>query len=122
MITLTPHRFLSMLSLQISWGTKQDTVVETDLGALIQTSDSQVDVEVHADSGNDLYDHALNALRERIKRAPKKAKGGAPAMSTAEREQAAKDYYASVRTNVSVSLARGAGVRKARKRARCPGR
>ena len=57
---------------------------------------------MHADSGNDLYDRALQALRERNNRAPKaKGKGAAPVLSTAEREQAAKDYYASVRTNVS---------------------
>lgn len=84
--------------MQISWGTKQDTVVETDLGAAIQNSNSQVDVEVHADSGNDIYQGALQTLRDR-KRVPKAAP---TTLTTAEREQAAMDYYASVRTNVNI--------------------
>ncbi|THH00743.1 hypothetical protein EW026_g1841 [Hermanssonia centrifuga] len=81
----------------ISWGTKQDTAVEMDLGAVIQNSNSQVEVEVLADGAdaNDMYEESLVNLRDR-KPLPKPTNH----VSNAEREQAAKDYYASVRTNV----------------------
>lgn len=48
-------------------------------------------------SGNDIYDQALQNLRNRT-RVPKPVH---TQLSAAEKEQAAKDYYASVRTNVS---------------------
>ncbi|KAI0958961.1 Chitin synthase, class 3 [Taiwanofungus camphoratus] len=81
----------------ISWGTKQDTDVETDLGAVIQNSNSQVDVEVLADVAdvNGIYEESLFNLKHR-KPIVKSTSGP----SLAEREQAAKDYYANVRTNV----------------------
>ena len=48
---------------------------------------------------NEIYEESLANLRDR-KPLPEEVK----AASTFDREQAAKDYYASVRTNVSVSL------------------
>jgi chitin synthase len=82
---------------QISWGTKQDDVIETDLGAVIQDSLSQVDVEMLADAAdvNRLYEDSLENLKTRKPVDKKKTKP-----SVMEMEQAAKDYYASVRTNV----------------------
>ncbi|KAI0769728.1 chitin synthase-domain-containing protein [Trametes elegans] len=81
----------------ISWGTKQDHEVNTDLGAVIQNSNSQVDLEVPTDAAdvNSLYEEALDNLKNRKPLA--KASTGP---STAEKEQLAKDYYANVRTNV----------------------
>ncbi|KAI9060296.1 glycosyltransferase family 2 protein [Trametes sanguinea] len=81
----------------ISWGTKQDNEINTDLGAVIQNSNSQVDLEVPTDAAdvNSIYEEALDNLKNR-KPLPKAS--GAP--STAEKEQLAKDYYANVRTNV----------------------
>ncbi|KAF8070711.1 chitin synthase, partial [Lyophyllum atratum] len=83
----------------ISWGTKQDNLPETDLGAVIQDSHSQVDVEMLTEAAdvNSIYEEALTNLRTR-KPVAAKGVGGAP--SLAEKEQAAKDYYANVRTNV----------------------
>jgi len=79
---------------QISWGTKQDDTIETDLGAVIQDSHSQVDVQVLADA-NQMYEDSIVNLKTR-KPVEKKTR-----RNFAEKEQAAKDYYASVRTNVS---------------------
>ncbi|KAG5647067.1 hypothetical protein DXG03_001437 [Asterophora parasitica] len=86
----------------ISWGTKQDSAPETDLGAVIQDSQSNVDVDMPAEAAdvNSIYEEALTNLRTR-KPAMKKGAGSAQAM--AEKEQAAKDYYANVRTNVLLS-------------------
>ncbi|KZT21396.1 glycosyltransferase family 2 protein [Neolentinus lepideus HHB14362 ss-1] len=83
----------------ISWGTKQDTTVETDLGAVVQDSHQQVDVEVLAEPAdvNALYAEASENLKHR--KPIGKPKNGQE-LSLAEQEQAAKDYYASVRTNV----------------------
>ncbi|TFY80975.1 hypothetical protein EWM64_g3032 [Hericium alpestre] len=84
----------------ISWGTKEDSTPDSDLGAVIQDSHSLVDVEMLAEAAdaNELYEEALSNLKNRtpVRKGPKN-KGG---MSAAEKEQAAKDYYASVRTNV----------------------
>lgn len=79
--------------MQISWGTKQDDIIETDLGAVIQDSHSQVDVQVLADA-NQMYEDSIVNLKTR-KPVEKRVR------THAEKEQAAKDYYASVRTNVS---------------------
>ncbi|KAA1473984.1 glycosyltransferase family 2 protein [Dentipellis sp. KUC8613] len=81
----------------ISWGTKEDTTVDSDLGAVIQDSHSQVDVEmlVEAADANELYEEALQNLKHRLP-----VNKGGNGTSAAEKEQAAKDYYASVRTNV----------------------
>ncbi|KAG6840754.1 hypothetical protein C0991_004604 [Blastosporella zonata] len=84
----------------ISWGTKQDNGPDTDLGAVIQDSHSQVDLEMLTEAAdvNQIYEEALTNLKTRKPAVTKKAGGGAPTI--AEREQAAKDYYANVRTNV----------------------
>ncbi|KAF9070089.1 chitin synthase-domain-containing protein [Rhodocollybia butyracea] len=113
----------------ISWGTKQDTL-EIDLGAVntIQSQKSQVDVEVLSTAAdvNEIYQEAIENLKRRQpgwqeldKKIDEKGpgKGGRKAkgttmkggngkavkgkeLSPAEKEQAAKDYYANVRTNV----------------------
>ena len=71
--------------------------MEEDLGAVVQNSQSQVDVEILAEPAdvNQMYDEVLANLRTR-KAVPKAT--GPP--SAAEKEQAAKDYYANVRSNV----------------------
>ncbi|KAH9935681.1 chitin synthase-domain-containing protein [Fomitopsis serialis] len=80
----------------ISWGTKQDAEVESDLGAVIQNSNSQVDIEVvDAAAVDDIYKEALENIK--YKRPSTKPNAGS---SLAEQEQTAKDYYANVRTNV----------------------
>ena len=86
------------LSLQISWGTKSDNDTHTDLGSVIQNSQSQVDLEIMTEPSdvNQMYDTTLSNLRER-KPLPKPTMGP----SETEKEQQAKDYYANVRTNVS---------------------
>ncbi|KAF9263413.1 glycosyltransferase family 2 protein [Marasmius fiardii PR-910] len=94
----------------ISWGTKQDSVVEHDLGAVVQNAGSRV---VNAEfpetmpDANTVYETAITNLRNRNAPPPKKVKGQAPVkkppprpVNNAEKEQAAKDYYANVRTNV----------------------
>ncbi|KAI0690108.1 glycosyltransferase family 2 protein [Cytidiella melzeri] len=87
----------------ISWGTKQDTIVDTDLGAVIQNSDSQVNLEVLADvaDADEMYEESLMNIRNR--KPAVKTSQHTPVLSEAEREQTAKDYYASVRTNVLLS-------------------
>jgi len=87
----------------ISWGTKQDSTVETDLGAVIQNSQSQVDVEIVTEPAdvNNIYEEALMNIRtKKPLNSPKTT-----TMSTAEQEQQAKDYYANVRTNVLLAWA-----------------
>ena len=70
--------------------------MSTDLGAVIQNSNSQVDLEVPADATdvNHMYEEALDNVRNR-KPLPK-----AHGLSEAQKEELAKDYYANVRTNV----------------------
>ncbi|CAL1706544.1 unnamed protein product [Somion occarium] len=81
----------------ISWGTKQDSEVEIDLGAVVQNSNSQVDVEVLADIAdvNGMYEESLLNLKDR-----KPVIRSSNHQSAAEKEQAARNYYAGVRTNV----------------------
>ncbi|TFK26540.1 chitin synthase [Coprinopsis marcescibilis] len=83
----------------ISWGTKQDAEPETDLGAVMQDSHSQVDLEMHTEPADidSIYEDAIGNLRDRV---PVDNGKGKPIQSIAEREHAAKDYYADVRTNV----------------------
>jgi hypothetical protein len=66
---------------------------------VIQNSHSQVDVEVPAEAAdfNSIYEEALMNLKTRKPAVPKGSTGVA---SATEKERAAKDYYASVRTNV----------------------
>lgn len=75
-----------------------------DLGVVIQDSQSRVDVEMITEEAdaNALYDEATNNLKYRtpVIRAEDNR------VSPMEKEQAAKDYYANVRTNVNSCLAR----------------
>ena len=69
-------------------GTKQDDTIEADLGAVIRDSHSRADVEVQLDA-NQTYEYSIVNLKTRkpvVRRASK---------NTAEKEQAAKDYYTS---------------------------
>ncbi|KAG8749705.1 hypothetical protein FRC12_013269 [Ceratobasidium sp. 428] len=82
----------------ISWGTKETGNEHLDLGAVQATPDNKVvEVEVNETSAdrNSSYMDALHRLK--IRKPLPTRKGGSTA---AEKEQAAKDYYASVRTNV----------------------
>ncbi|TRM69546.1 glycosyltransferase family 2 protein [Schizophyllum amplum] len=84
----------------ISWGTKQDSIVESDLGAVVQNNQLEVDVEVEEGSRFEtFYEDALANLKYRKPTAPKTP----PTPSVAEQEQMAKDYYANIRTNVLLS-------------------
>ncbi len=69
-----------------------------DLGAVIQDSQSRVDVEMITEEAdaNALYDEATNNLKYR---APV-IRADANRVLQMDKEQAAKDYYANVRTNV----------------------
>lgn len=106
--------FTSYYIYQISWGTKQDAIPDADLGAAVQDSHSQVDIKMLAEAAdvNGIYEEALESLRAAkfadvaSARGSAKTKQGAKgktipkAMSEREKEQAAMDYYANVRTNV----------------------
>lgn len=69
-----------------------------DLGAVIQDSQSRVDVEMITEEAdaNALYDEATNNLKYR---APV-IRADANRVLEMDKEQAARDYYANVRTNV----------------------
>ena len=71
-----------------------------DLGAVIQDSQSRVDVEMITEEAdaNALYDEATTNLKYR---APV-IRPDASRVHNVEKEQAAREYYASVRTNVNV--------------------
>lgn len=63
---------------------------------------SQVDVELFSTAAdvNEIYQEAIESLKQKkMKKVPAK-RNGRPTISAAEKEQAAKDYYANVRTNV----------------------
>ena len=68
------------------------------MGAVIQNSQSQVDVEILTEPSdvNQMYEETLANLRTR-----KPVDKPTPRTSDSEREQQTKDYYANVRTNVS---------------------
>ncbi|KAJ7132804.1 glycosyltransferase family 2 protein [Mycena crocata] len=91
----------------ISWGTKQDSIVEADLGAVVQDIHAQVDVEMSTDKAdmNNIYEEALSNLKTR-----KPAFSQNTGMSNTEKDQAAKDYYANVRTNVLLAWVLSNGV------------
>ena len=88
------------MSLQISWGTKQDDIPDTDLGAVVQDSQSHVDVEMPTEAADidSIYEESLANLRDRIPVYHEKEKK--VTQSIAEKEQAAKVYYTNVKTNV----------------------
>jgi chitin synthase len=69
---------------------------------VIQDSQSQVDVEVLAEPAdvNSIYEEALYNLKNRTPAPPKTN----AILSVLEKEQAAKDYYAGVRTNVRLAV------------------
>ncbi|KAI0268865.1 chitin synthase-domain-containing protein [Gloeopeniophorella convolvens] len=79
----------------ISWGTKGEDTVDMDLGTVIQDSQSRVDVEMITEEAdaNALYDEATQNLKYRTPVIR-------PEDGRVDKEQAAKDYYAGVRTNV----------------------
>ncbi|KAJ6586867.1 chitin synthase [Mycena vulgaris] len=91
----------------ISWGTKQDSIVEADLGAVVQDIHAQVDVEMSTDKAdmNNIYEEALSNLKNR-----KPAFSQNTTMSNTEKDQAAKDYYANVRTNVLLAWVMSNGI------------
>ncbi|KAF8160662.1 chitin synthase-domain-containing protein [Crassisporium funariophilum] len=93
----------------ISWGTKQDSTPDSDLGAVVQDSHSQVDVEMLTEAAdvNSIYEESLSNLRDRVPVDNGKGKG---LPSIAEKEMAAKDYYANVRTNVLLAWVLSNGV------------
>ena len=78
-------------------GNKQGDTVKSDLGAAIQGSHSQVDIEVLVDA-NKMHEDPIVNLNTR-KQVEMRAR-----RNTAEKEQAANDYYASVRTNVGLTV------------------
>ncbi|KAL2371269.1 Chitin synthase, class 2 [Blastomyces gilchristii] len=74
----------------VTWGTKGDNMIHTDLGAARTTGSSTVELEMPSeqldiDSG---YDEALRNLRDRLEVAP-------PELSEAQMQE---DYYRAVRT------------------------
>ena len=78
-------------------GNKQGDTVKSDLGAAIQNSHSQVDIEVLADASK-MHEDSIVSLKAR-KPVEMRAR-----RNTAEKEQAANYYYASMRTNVSLTV------------------
>jgi chitin synthase len=83
----------------ITWGTKgTDRDVPSDLGNVVQDSNSRIDLEIVPEAPNDLYVEALENLRTRkpLPRTP----GG---LSEGEKDQIRRDYYANLRTNVGTS-------------------
>ncbi|KAJ7218117.1 chitin synthase [Mycena pura] len=91
----------------ISWGTKQDSIVEADLGAVVQDIHAEVQVEMSTDKAdmNNIYEEALSNIRNR-----KPAFTQNTPMSNTEKDQAAKDYYANVRTNVLLAWVLSNGI------------
>ena len=67
----------------------------------MQNSESQVDVEMLSTPAdvNSIYEEALENLR--LRNMGEKGKKPEKVLTEAEKEVAAKDYYANVRTNVS---------------------
>ncbi|KDQ21855.1 glycosyltransferase family 2 protein [Botryobasidium botryosum FD-172 SS1] len=89
----------------ISWGTKQEGAEETDLGVVHAQPGSVVEIEVTETADMDsaaAYTEALSNLRTR-KPVHKPASSG-------NADQAAKDYYANVRTNVLLAWILSNGV------------
>ncbi|KAH7339466.1 chitin synthase-domain-containing protein [Rhizoctonia solani] len=91
----------------ISWGTKESGLQQLDLGAVQATKDNKV-VEVEVTEApadrNSAYMDALHRLKIRK---PLPTNRGS---TDAEKEQAAKDYYASVRTNVLLAWVLSNGI------------
>jgi chitin synthase len=82
----------------ITWGTKgTDREAPSDLGNVVQDSNSRIDLEIEPEAPNDLYVEALENLR--TKKPLPRTPGG---LSEGEKDQIRRDYYANLRTNVSV--------------------
>jgi hypothetical protein len=82
---------------------KGEDAVEMYLGAVIQDAESQVDVEIITEEAdaNALYDEATHNLKYQTPM----IRPDANRFLSVEKEQAVKEYYASIRTNVrTVSL------------------
>lgn len=80
----------------ISWGTKQDAEVEPE-GTVVRPTASQVDLDFYTEaSTNELYEEAIANLKNRTPVVKPKS----TSLSEHEKAQAAKEYYASIRTNV----------------------
>jgi len=112
----------------ISWGTKQDAVPDADLGAAVQDSHSQVDIKMLAEAAdvNGIYEEALESVRAakfadgtsssaregilKAKQGPGEKLKAKAMMTEREKEQAAIDYYANVRTNVLLTWVLSNGV------------
>jgi len=92
---------------QISWGTKQDATPEIELGSVVQVSNFEVDVEVFQEENHPDVKY-VEALTNVKMRKPIIPKGAERTPTIAEKEQAAKDYYANVRTNVCMPSTLGA--------------
>ncbi|QRW21366.1 chitin synthase [Rhizoctonia solani] len=92
----------------ISWGTKETGHEQLDLGTVQATKDNKI-VEVELAEApadrNSAYMDALHRLK--VRKPPVTRKEGS---TDAEKEQAAKDYYASVRTNVLLAWVLSNGV------------
>ena len=83
-------------------GTKGKGTVEMDLGAVIQDLHSHVDVEMikeEADT-NAPYNEATSNLKYRVP----VMRPDSGRIQTAEKEQATKEYYASMRMNARLLL------------------
>nr|GAT57650.1 glycosyltransferase family 2 protein [Mycena chlorophos] len=91
----------------ISWGTKQDSIPEEDLGAVVQDIHAEVQVEMSTDQAdmNNIYEEALSNIRNRMPAYTQNTP-----MSNSDKDQAAKDYYANVRTNVLLAWVLSNGV------------
>lgn len=81
-----------------SWGTKEQTTQEIDLGVTKRVGTDVVDIRLPSDQADiDVaYDTSLHNLKTRPMIVP-------PPLSDKAKEEAMRDWYASVRTNVLLS-------------------
>ena len=88
-----------------SWGTKGDTTVSGDLGAVVSTGKGTVEITLPTAQADidTAYDDALNNLRTR----PMIIRGDA---SNEEKQARQMDYYKNIRTNVVLAWALSNGV------------
>ncbi|TKY90705.1 hypothetical protein EX895_000703 [Sporisorium graminicola] len=88
-----------------SWGTKGDTTVSKDLGAVVSTGKGTVEITLPTAQADidTAYDDALNNLRTR----PMIIRGDASNEEKAARQM---DYYKNIRTNVVLAWALSNGV------------
>jgi chitin synthase len=82
----------------ITWGTKgADVILPNDLGNVVQDSEHRIALEINTEAPNDVYAQALDNLKTR--KPPPRAGG----LSESEKDKVRRDYYANLRTNVSLS-------------------